>query len=139
MENDYGLNAIAFDKSANNNEGLLHVFSSGNSGSATSNSGVYSGITGFANLTGNFKMAKNILTVGAVDSFGNVAPLSSRGPAYDGRIKPELVAFQKNGTSEAAALVSGTALLLQQYYKNQNADSVLPSALVKSHFNKHGR
>ncbi|MEP6926651.1 MAG: S8 family peptidase, partial [Ginsengibacter sp.] len=132
VENDYALNAIAFDKSANNNEELLHVFSSGNSGNAASNSGAYAGISGFANLTGNFKMAKNILTVGAVDSFGNVAPLSSRGPAYDGRIKPELVAFQKNGTSEAAALVSGTALLLQQYYKKENADSVLPSALVKA-------
>jgi hypothetical protein len=131
VENNYGLNAVAFDKSANDNQDLLHVFSSGNSGTSIS-SGMYSGVAGFANLTGNFKMAKNILTVGAVDSFGNVAPLSSRGPAYDGRIKPELVAFQKNGTSEAAALVSGTALLLQQYYKIENKDSVLPSALVKA-------
>jgi hypothetical protein len=132
VENNYGLNAVAFDKSANDNQDLLHVFSSGNSGTSISSSGTYSGIASFANLSGNFKMAKNILTVGAVDSFGNVAPLSSRGPAYDGRIKPELVAFQKNGTSEAAALVSGTALLLQQYYKIENKDSVLPSALVKA-------
>ena len=132
VENDYGLNAVAFDKSANDNQGLVHVFSSGNSGTETSNSGLYSGISGFANLTGNFKMAKNIITVGAADSFGNVAPLSSRGPAYDGRIKPDLVAFQKNGTSEAAALVSGTVLLLQQYYKKENNDSILPSALAKA-------
>ena len=132
LENNYGLSAMAFDKSAQNNQGLLHVFSSGNSGNKTSTTGNYTGVEGFANLTGNFKMAKNILVVGAVDSFGNVASLSSKGPAYDGRIKPELVAFQKNGTSEAAALVSGTALLLQQYYSNLHPQNILPSALAKA-------
>ncbi|MEP6617159.1 MAG: S8 family serine peptidase, partial [Ginsengibacter sp.] len=131
IENNYGLAAVAFDKSTNDNPALLHVFSSGNVGTASSMDGRYSGIPGFANLTGNFKMAKNVLVVGAVDSFGNVAPLSSRGPAYDGRIKPEIVAFQKNGTSEAAAIVSGTALLLQQYYRQVN-NSVLPSALARA-------
>ncbi|MBA2250253.1 MAG: S8 family serine peptidase, partial [Chitinophagaceae bacterium] len=131
IDNTYGINAVAFDKSANNDPDLLHVFSSGNSGTSASAAGVYSGITGFANLTGNFKMAKNVMLVGAVDSFGNAEPLSSKGPAYDGRIKPEIVAFQKNGTSESAALVSGTALLLQQYYKSRNNIS-LPSALAKA-------
>ena len=132
IDNNYGLSAMAFDKSANNNQKLLHVFSSGNSGDKASASGNYAGITGFANLTGNFKMAKNIITVGAVDSFGNVEPLSSKGPAYDGRIKPDLVAFQKNGTSEAAALVSGTTLLLQQYYKMQHTNNDLPATLAKA-------
>ncbi len=131
IDNNYGLNAVAFDKSANENPNLLHVFSSGNSGTSGSLNGVYSGIEGYANLTGNFKMAKNIITVGAVDSFGNVAPLSSSGPAYDGRIKPDIVAFQQNGTSEAAALVSGTTLLLQQYYKSLDGNN-LPSALAKA-------
>ena len=132
VDNNYSLNAMAFDKSSNNNEDLLHVFSSGNQGNTASSNGRYSGITGFANITGNFKMAKNSILVGSVDSFGNVVPLSSRGPAYDGRIKPDLVAFQKNGTSEAAALVSGTVLLLQQYYRQLHPGSLLPSALVKA-------
>ncbi|MEO6731604.1 MAG: S8 family serine peptidase [Ferruginibacter sp.] len=132
IENRYGLNAVAFDLSAGYNPGLLHVFSSGNTGTGVSSTGKYAGISGYANLTGNFKMAKNILTVGAVDSLTRVVPLSSRGPAYDGRIKPELVAFQKNGTSEAAALVSGTALLLQQFYSMQHPGSNLPSALAKA-------
>lgn len=131
-ENEYGLNAVAFDKSAGSNPDLLHVFSSGNIGTSASSTGNYAGIDSFANLTGNFKMAKNVLVVGAVDSFGNVVPLSSRGPAYDGRIKPDLVAFQQNGTSEAAALVSGTALLLQQYYKQQLQQNALPAALAKA-------
>ena len=132
IDNNYGLAAQAFDKSANASPNLLHVFSSGNSGNASSTNGTYSGIANYANLTGNFKMAKNILTVGAVDSLGNTVLLSSSGPAYDGRIKPDLVAFQQNGTSEAAALVSGTTLLLQQYYKSVNNNSVLPSALAKA-------
>ena len=131
IENSYGIGAAAFDKSANVNQQLLHVFSSGNVGTSTSETGNYTGVPGFANLTGNFKMAKNALVVGAVDSFGTVVPLSSRGPAYDGRIKPELVAFQKNGTSEAAAIVSGTALLLQQFYKEKYSGD-LPSALAKA-------
>ena len=131
IDNTYGINALAFDKSTNDNKILSHVFSSGNSGTSSSTSGKYSGIPGFANITGNFKMAKNVLVVGGVDSFGIVAPLSSRGPAYDGRIKPDIVSFQMNGTSESAALVSGTLLLLQQYFLNKNK-TPLPSALAKA-------
>ena len=76
-------------------------------------------------------MAKNILTVGATDSFSIVALLSSKGPAHDGRIKPELVAFGEDGSSGAAALVSGTALLLQHYYKLLYG-SLPPNSLVRS-------
>lgn len=131
IDNSYGLAAVAFDNSSNLNQELLHVFSSGNSGTSASSSGTYSGMAGFANITGNFKMAKNGIVVGAVDSLGNLAPLSSRGPAYDGRVKPEIVAFQKSGTSDAAAIVSGTTLLLQQYYQEKHS-SILPSALAKA-------
>jgi hypothetical protein len=131
IDNNYGLNALAFDESSNKNESLLHVFSSGNSGADTTNDGNYANVPGFANITGNFKMAKNILVVGAVDSFGKAVAQSSAGPAYDGRLIPQIVAFQMNGTSESAALISGTALLLQQFYRTKN-NSVLPSPLVKA-------
>lgn len=132
IDNNYGLNAVAFDKSAYENPNLLHIFSSGNSGGTASTSGTYSGITEYANLTGNFKMAKNVLVVGATDSMSNIVPQSSCGPAFDGRIKPDIVAFQINGSSESAALVSGTALLMQQYYKTLNANNLLPAALLKA-------
>jgi len=132
IDNNYGLNAVAFDRNANNDTMLLHVFSAGNTGDATSESGNYSGIPGFANLTGNFKMAKNIITVGAVDSFGNPAALCSHGPAYDGRIKPDIAAFQKNGTSESAALVSGTTILMQQLFQDKNNNNLLPSAMARA-------
>jgi len=49
--------------------------------------------------------ADSIFTVGAVDSFGVIAPFSSRGPTADGRLKPELVAL---GVDAYAAWLSGT-------------------------------
>jgi hypothetical protein len=66
--------------------------------------------------------------VGAIDSFYQVSPLSSKGPAYDGRIKPELVAFGEDGSSGAAAMVSGSALLVQQAYKLKYGH--MPSAAI---------
>src|ERR1700741_1007525 len=65
IENFYGADAAAYDASVMANQSLLHVFSAGNSGNQASNSGSYNGIAGLANLTGSFKMAKNVLTVGA--------------------------------------------------------------------------
>ena len=136
VESYYGADAAAYDASAITNGSLLHIFSSGNSGTSSATTGIYSGINGFANLTGSFKMAKNILTVGATDSFSVVAALSSKGPAYDSRVKPELVAFGEDGSSGAAALVSGTSLLLQHLYKQVNgvlpANSLIKSILINS-------
>jgi hypothetical protein len=117
IENFYGNEATAYDASVLLNPTLLHVFSSGNSGTSNAASGIYTASPGFSNLTGNFKSAKNILIAGATDSFGVVAPLSSHGPAYDGRVKPELVAFGEDGSSGAAAMTSGAAVLVQQRYK----------------------
>ncbi|SNC75257.1 Por secretion system C-terminal sorting domain-containing protein [Hymenobacter gelipurpurascens] len=131
IENYYGLEAQAYDEQTRQYPALLHVFSSGNSGNQTSSSGPYSGLAAVANLTGQFKMAKNVLLVGATDALGQVSPLSSRGPAYDGRIKPELVAYGDGGSSEAAALVSGISLLVQQAYREKQG-SVPPAALVKA-------
>ena len=131
IENYYGADAAAYDASTISNPSLLHVFSAGNSGNKASTAGSYSGLAGFANLTGSFKMAKNIITVGGIESGYTIPPLSSRGPAYDGRLSPHLVAFAQDGTSGAAALVSGTALLLQQAYKEINGQ-MPPSALIKS-------
>lgn len=131
IENSYGVFAEAFDQSTQDVPQLLHVFSSGNLGMSASSLGMYQGIQGFANITGNAKMSKNTIAVGAVDTTGNVLGFSSRGPAHDGRIKPELVAYSTQGSSNAAALVSGTIVLLQQAYKE--SEGVLPpSALLKS-------
>ncbi|MDO1446735.1 S8 family serine peptidase [Rhodocytophaga aerolata] len=136
IENFYGIRAEAFDASANRNPALLHVFSSGNEGFAVSSNGPYQGVKGFANLTGNFKMSKNTLSVGAVDTVGRPMPFSSRGPAHDGRIKPEVVAYSTAGSSNAAALVTGTVALLQQAYVQQTgkfpASALLKALLINS-------
>jgi hypothetical protein len=132
VENFYGPEAMSYDISANDNPSLLHVFSAGNSGLTTPADGIYKDIPSVANLTGNFKMAKNIITVASTDSFYHIETLSSKGPAYDGRVKPELVAFGQDGSSGAAALVSGTVAVLQQAYKSSHQDSLPSSELIKA-------
>lgn len=80
--------------------------------------------------------AKNILTVGGVDHLRLIAPYSSRGPAKDGRVKPEVVARGGRfgdgvlspspgnnytgsyfGTSMATPVVSGIAALLTEQWR----------------------
>ncbi len=78
--------------------------------------------------------SKNIFTIGALNSSSSdVATLSSKGPALDGRIKPDLVvrgefvkstdALNNNsyvwmsGTSMATPAATGVAALLMQEYK----------------------
>jgi hypothetical protein len=119
VENFYGPEALAYDEQVIDNPTLLHVFSSGNSGELTSETGPYEGIEQFANMTGNMKMAKNVLVVGGHYQDYEIDSRNSRGPAYDGRIKPEVVAFGPEGTSDAAAFVSGICALLQHQYKNR--------------------
>ncbi len=126
IDNQYGNEAAAYDQSTYGLPQVVHVFSSGNDGNVAAPNGPYQGITGFSNQTGNFKAAKNIITVGATDALGRIFERSSKGPAFDGRLKPEMVAYAPGGTSDAAALVSGTSALLQQAYMSGTGQ--LPSA-----------
>ncbi|MBC9797519.1 S8 family serine peptidase [Sinomicrobium weinanense] len=132
IENFYGILAREYDAFLYENPTQVHLFSSGNLGNEPPKNGLYSGIPGYANLTGNFKMAKNILTVGALDAQLSIPDFSSKGPAHDGRIKPDLSAFSSIGTSNANALVSGVALLLQQYYRGEHQGSLPPASLIKA-------
>lgn len=131
IENFYGADAAAYDASVNSNPALVHVFSVGNSGTQTG-TGAYTGINGYANSTGSFKMAKNIITAGHTTATGEVPPLSSKGPAYDGRLMPHVVAYGEDGSSGAAALTSGTCLLLQQAYREANANALPPASLIRA-------
>ncbi len=116
IENYYGIESQLYDKQCNEQPELVHVFSSGNIGNTAANTGRYTGVNGYANLTGQFKTSKNSICVGGTGD--NVEPVafSSKGPAYDGRVKPEVVAYGAAGTSDASALVSGVVTLLQDYY-----------------------
>lgn len=84
----------------------------------------------------------SVLTVGAVDAFGNYAFFSSRGPTYDGRIKPEVAAQGKeavvaspygismaNGTSFSSPILSGAITCFWQ--ANPTYSNMEIIALVK--------
>jgi hypothetical protein len=142
VENYYGLESREYDLSCTRNPKMLHVFSSGNEGNKTPSEGPFAGISTVANLTGQFKLSKNTISVGTADHFGNVVARSSRGPAYDGRVKPELIAFGDAGSSEAAAVVSGSTLLLQDAYKkrnNQLGDAAMIKAILINSADDTGR
>ncbi|HLP95564.1 MAG TPA: S8/S53 family peptidase [Saprospiraceae bacterium] len=131
IHNKYDERAAAYDQSVLDFPYLLHVISAGNKGDSAAVDGPYAGIQGYGNLSGAFKMAKNVLLVGSVDSFSVPALKSSKGPAYDGRIKPDLMAFGKGGSSESAALTSGVAAVVQQVLL-EKTDTLPYADLVKA-------
>ncbi|WP_228852250.1 S8 family peptidase [Aegicerativicinus sediminis] len=131
LENYYGAQAVAYDESTLNNPYLIHVFSSGNKGNLAIENGNFANISGYSNFTGNFKMAKNVLVVGGVKQDLKVATLSSKGPTNDGRLKPDLVAYGPEGTSDAAATVSGVTGILQEAFLNTHGE-IPRSEIVKS-------
>jgi hypothetical protein len=121
---------------------LMHVFSAGNSG--TSNCGYGAG-SGWGNITGGHKIGKNVIAVGNVDLTDGLAGSSSRGPAHDGRIKPEIVAkgssvysttnpnlyTLKSGTSMACPGISGTLAQLYHAYGDLNDGEEPTGGLMK--------
>jgi subtilisin family serine protease len=151
--NTYGETSAQVDDFVRHHPDFFVIFGAGNSGAAPST------ITTEAN-------SKNALTVGASELprpafvFGTgdaaaVAEFSSRGPAGDGRIKPELLApasavisacssltdsnlpgypayTRMQGTSMAAAIAGGNAALLREYFKKEQGLAVISAALIKA-------
>ncbi len=94
--------------------------------------------------------ADSVLTIGAVDSAGNYAYLSSRGYSADGRVKPDVVAqgqdtyyqgYDNNisygsGTSYSSPIVAGMAACLWQANPEMtNMEIIQAIKLSASHFN----
>ncbi|MBP4142457.1 S8 family serine peptidase [Flavobacterium sp. P4023] len=120
IENFYGSLAATYDEQLFANPFLTHIFSSGNRGAE-----------GFKSLSGNFKQSKNSIVIGCIDQYEKIMSFSSKGPAYDGRIKPELVAYSTQGTSNATALTSGIVTLLKEHFK-KITNAPLNNALAKA-------
>lgn len=152
-ENTYSGTAAQVDGFVRGHPDFLAVFGAGNSGPQIGS------LTAEAN-------SKNALVVGAsvsprpafddnIGDTGEVAGFSSRGPAGDGRIKPDLVAPGTNiisaasrlvggnlagrpqytlmqGTSTAAAVAGGAAALLRQYFQEQAGIENPSAALMKA-------
>ena len=142
--NNAGYTSLArlMDVQTNDMPELLHVFSAGNSGS--SNFGYGAG-AGWGNITGGHKQAKNVIATGNLTSIDALANSSSRGPAYDGRIKPDICAVgtsvysttnvnnytTKTGTSMACPGIAGVSAQLYQAYKETHNGNSPNSALIK--------
>lgn len=151
--NQYSWNSAQIDRYVWSHPDFLPLFGAGNSGARTGT------LTTEAN-------SKNVLTIGSSQvprpaygpdarSAGEAASTSSRGPAGDGRIKPELLApgsavlstcssltesnfranpaYTRMGGSSMATAVSGGALALtREYLKNYSQHSNPSSALMKA-------
>lgn len=122
---------------------LLHVFSAGNS---NNNNCGYGAGSQWGNITGGHKQGKNVIATANVYFDGSLVNSSSRGPAHDGRIKPDITANGQNqistnenntyqtfgGTSGAAPGIAGISAQLYQAYGDLNGGDFPPSALIKA-------
>ena len=122
---------------------FLHVFSAGNAGAQNCGYGAGSG---WGNITGGHKQSKNSMAVAALTSEGLLSNFSSRGPATDGRLKPDIAGFGEDvmlalpgntysisdGTSYSAPAIAGIAAQLHQAYSESNAGQIAEAALLKA-------
>lgn len=122
---------------------LIHVFSAGNSG--TTDCGYGAG-SNWGNITGGHKSGKNVIAVGNLNHQDGLNSSSSRGPATDGRIKPDICGVgtsvystipdynygTKTGTSMSCPGVAGSIAQLYHAYKDLNGGANPNSALIKA-------
>jgi subtilisin family serine protease len=122
---------------------LIHVFSGGNSGTSNCN---YGAGAGWGNVTGGHKHSKNSIAVANLTHLDVVNSSSSKGPAHDGRLKPEISAVGTNvystintdnyvsqtGTSMSCPAIAGIFAQMYQAYNLYNSNNNPPSALMKA-------
>jgi len=135
--------AQTVDQQIINTPVLMHVFSGGNS---NNNNCGYGAGSQWGNVTGGHKVGKNVMTVANLFADEDLVNSSSRGPAHDGRIKPDISAHGQGqlstdpnnayspfgGTSAAAPSMAGNMGQLYQAYKTMHGGVNPPSALIKA-------
>ncbi len=131
------------DQQLYNNPTLMHVFSAGNSNNSSCG---YGAGNQWGNITGGHKQAKNAIATANLNGDGTLTPSSSRGPAHDGRLKPDISAHGTDqvstdedntyqvfgGTSAAAPGIAGITAQLHQAYQDLNGGEVAEAALLKT-------
>jgi len=139
----YTTNTELADRQIREEPHLIHVFSAGNAGEEDCN---YGAGPGWGNITGGIKMGKNVMAVANLDFNFERVFNSSRGPASDGRIKPDISAIgtgqfstapdneyiEASGTSVAAPGVAGIMAQLYEAYRDFNEGLDPESALIKA-------
>jgi hypothetical protein len=135
--------AQTVDQQIFENPTLLHVFSAGNSNNEDCG---YGAGDQWGNITGGHKQGKNVIATANIEADGDLTNSSSRGPATDGRIKPDIAANGTNhvstslnngyqsfgGTSGAAPGIAGVITQLHQAYREMNGGTTAESALLKA-------
>ena len=125
------------------NPTYMHVFSAGNS---NNNDCGYGAGNQWGNITGGHKQGKNVIATANLNTEGNLVNSSSRGPAYDGRIKPDIAAHGRGqistgsdnsyiefgGTSAAAPGIAGIFTMLHSAYQQLNDSETAEAALLKT-------
>lgn len=139
---NYDYASYFIDNQLSNYPEILHCVAAGNDGNQTCSDYPQ----GFHTIARSYASAKNVLTIGSINHEGTIAAYSSRGPAKDGRLKPELVAvgtgvvstgsdndyFTDSGTSMATPSVTGTLALLYQRYRQLHNGANPKGSLMKA-------
>ncbi|RDK88558.1 S8 family serine peptidase [Marinirhabdus gelatinilytica] len=134
---------VTVDEQSIDTPELLHVFSAGNSNNLDCG---YGAGNQWGNITGGHKQGKNVIATANTFYDGSLVNSSSRGPAHDGRIKPDIAANGQNqistgpnnayfpfgGTSGAAPGIAGVSAQLYQAYMETNGGTMPNSGLIKA-------
>ena len=157
--NAYNNLAEQIDNQLFANQNIMHFFSAGNSSATYCDYGgtkkvcTYT-ITAadttvsfcYGNITGGMKLGKNPIATANIQPTDIITTSSSRGPAIDGRIKPDLSATGNgqtaparnnttqaaSGTSAASPTLAGTAAQLMQAYRSLNNNQRPNGAMLKA-------
>ena len=141
--NGYTQSTETVDQQVFDNPTLLHVFSAGNS---NNNECGYGAGDQWGNITGGHKQGKNVIATANLQNTAVLANSSSRGPAHDGRIKPDIAANGAEhistdpdnqyspfgGTSGASPGIAGITAMLHNAYQELNDNETANSALLKA-------
>ncbi|MFK7797046.1 MAG: S8 family serine peptidase [Aureispira sp.] len=138
----YTNTTLLVDQEIYNNPTLMQTFSAGNSNNQDCG---YGAGNQWGNITGGHKIGKNVIATANLNANDDIVASSSRGPASDGRIKPDIAAHGRSqlstdpnngyspggGTSAAAPGICGVMAQLYHAYREINGTTA-PSALLKA-------